>query len=409
MSVDAPLLEIAARYCAEGSALGIMVSGGGDSMALLDLLHRAAVGQRLEVLTVDHGLRAAARAEAEMVAAYCAVRGIAHQVSRWAGGEAAGNLMDAARQARYLIAVEWAQVRGLSRVAVGHTADDQAETFLMGLARQAGIDGLSGMRRHWMQDSVRFDRPLLGVTRADLRSYLRRNGVVWADDPTNDDTHYTRVRARKALAQLGSLGITAQGLAAVSDHLETARQALLGQLGTAAQGVRETAAGSLMIPRAGFDPLPAEIKRRLLITALRWISGATYPPREAALANLVQVMGQGGDTTLGGVRFRSTATSITVQREARAQRGQICATDQTWDNRWQLSGPHAPDLTIRALGADGLRQVKDWRDTGLPREALLATPAIWRDETLIAAPCAGFSNDWCAICSPSFASFVLSH
>jgi tRNA(Ile)-lysidine synthase len=250
---------------------------------------------------------------------------------------------------------------------------------------------------------------LLGVTRADLRSYLRRNGVVWADDPTNDDTHYTRVRARKALAQLGSLGITAQGLAAVSDHLETARQALLGQLGTAAQGVTETAAGSLMIPHAGFDPLPAEIKRRLLIAALRWISAASYPPREAALANLVQVMGQGGDTTLGGVRFRSTATTITVQREARAQRGQICATDQTWDNRWQLSGPHAPDLTIRALGADGLRQVKDWRDTGLPRDALLVTPAIWRDETLIAAPCAGFSNGWCANCSPSFASFVLSH
>ncbi len=407
---DTPLADIAAQYCAEGNALGIMVSGGGDSMALLDLLHHAALtGQRLEVLTIDHGLRARARAEAEMVAAYCAARRIPHQISLWTRDAMAGNLMDAARRARYQMAVAWAQGRGLSRIAVGHTADDQAETFLIGLSRRSGIDGLSGMRRSWVQDGIRFDRPLLAVPRADLRGYLRDKGVAWADDPTNEDTHYTRVKARKALAQLGSLGITALSLAAVSDNLETARLALLGQLAAAAQGVTQTAAGSLIIPRGDFEPLPLEIKRRLLIAALRWISAASYPPRETALRMVEQALAQGRDATLGGVRFRSHPAAITVLREARAVRGLTCATGQIWDGRWQLSGPDDPSLSIRALGADGLRLIKDWRGLGITRDALLVSPAIWRDQTLIAAPLAGFSNGWCANCSPSFASFVLSH
>lgn len=411
MSVgDAQLLDIAARYCAEGSALGIMVSGGGDSMALLDLLHRAgAAGQRLEVLTIDHGLRAGARAEAEMVAAYCAARRIPHQISLWARDAAAGNLMDAARRARYQMAAAWAQGRGLSQIAVGHTADDQAETFLIGLSRRSGIDGLSGMRRSWMQAGIRFDRPLLAVPRADLRDYLRRKGVQWADDPTNEDTHYTRVKARKALAQLGSLGITALSLAAVSDNLETARQALLQQVAAAAAGVDQTAAGSLIIPRSLYDPLPLEIKRRLLIAALRWITAASYPPRETALMAVEQAMAQGRDSTLGGARFRSGPAAITVLREARVVRGLSCATDQIWDGRWQLTGPHDPSLSIRALGADGLSLCKDWRSLGIAREALLVSPAIWQGQTLIAAPLAGFSNGWCANCGPSFASFVLSH
>ena len=408
---DAHLLETAARYYAEGSALGIMVSGGGDSMALLHLLHRIthARGQRLEAITVDHGLRPEARAEAEMVAAFCTARGIPHQIALWQQGSSTGNLMDRARRARYQLAASWAQAQGIAQIAVGHTADDQAETLLIGLSRRAGIDGLSGMRKTWVQDGIRFSRPLLSIPRADLRRYLTRHGIAWVDDPSNDDTHYTRVKARRALAALAPLGITAQTLAAVSVNLEMARLALAGQVAQVASLVTETEAATLSIPRAVYDPLPMEIKRRLLIAALRWTASASYPPRETALMAVERAIAQTKDATLGGVRFRSKADVITVQREARAISGLESPTDQLWDNRWQLSGPHAADLIVRALGTEGLRACKDWRATGHSRDALLVSPAIWRDQTLIAAPLAGFSNGWCANCSPSFASFVLSH
>ncbi|MDO8983129.1 tRNA lysidine(34) synthetase TilS [Cypionkella sp.] len=408
---DAQLLEIAAQYCAEGSALGVMVSGGGDSMALLHLLHRAAGAQgiRIEALTIDHGLRAGARAEAEMVATFCGQRGIPHQINLWQRGDAGGNLMDEARRARYQMAEAWAEERGLSRIAVGHTADDQAETFLIGLSRQAGIDGLSGMRSRWLQGGVTFSRPLLSIPRAALRDYLRSHGIHWADDPSNADSHYTRVKARNALAALASLGITALTLAAVSGNLEAARLALVGQVQLAARGIAQTEAGTLSIPRADFLSHPQEIQRRLLIAALRWITGAGYPPRESGLTAVQAAIAAGKDATLGGVRFKSKADTIQILREAKAVQSLACPTTQLWDNRWQLTGPHAPNLCIRALGVEGLRACNDWRATGHPRDALLVTPAIWRGDALIAAPLAGFSNGWCANRSPSFAYFVLSH
>ena len=380
-------------------------------MALLHLLHRAAVAQgvRIEAITIDHGLRQAARAEAEMVAAFCVSRGIPHQISLWQRGDVSGNLMDEARQARYQIAEAWAGLRGLFHIAVGHTADDQAETFLMGLSRRAGIDGLSGMRRQWQRGAVTFVRPLLAIPRADLRDYLRHHAVKWADDPTNEDSHYSRIKARNALAALAPLGITAQTLAAVSDNLETARLAVVRQVQTAARGITQSEVGLLSIPRAAFLDHPQEVQRRLLIMALRWFSGAVYPPRESGLIAVQTAIAAGKDATLGGVRFEARAGTIEILREARAVQGLACPTTQLWDKRWRLTGPHGENLSIRALGAEGLRLCSDWRSLGEPRDVLLVTPAIWQGQTLIAAPLAGFPNDWSANCSPSFASFVLSH
>ncbi|GLS85625.1 tRNA(Ile)-lysidine synthase [Cypionkella aquatica] len=405
---DAQLLEIASKAYPDTARIGVMVSGGGDSMALLHLLQRCHPG-RVAALTIDHGLRAEARAEAEMVAAFCAARAIPHQISLWQRKDVAGNLMDAARRARYQIAEAWAVAQDIAQIAVGHTADDQAETFLIGLARQAGIDGLSGMRSSWGQGQVQFSRPLLGVSRADLRGYLRRHAVNWVEDPSNSDLHYTRVKARNALATLADFGITATKLAVVADNLESARWALTRQMAEAAQGFAQTATGMLTLPRETYLALPAEIQRRLLIAALRWMSGAAYPPREHGLAAVQTALAAGKDATLGGVRYRCHSDAIQILREAKAVQDMQVPTDQRWDNRWQLSGPHAPDLTIGALGADGLSCLKAWRDLGIPRDALLVSPAIWRNQTLIAAPVAGFSNGWCANCSPSFASFVLSH
>ncbi len=107
--------------------------------------------------------------------------------------------------------------------------------------------------------------------------------------------------------------------------------------------------------------------------------------------------------------MRVTATELGFSREPRAVATLVAPTDQPWDTRWTLTGPHAAGLEIRALGAEGLRQAKDWRATGLSRDTLIVTPGIWRNETLVAAPCAGFGAGWTATVSPPFVSFLLSH
>lgn len=409
--LDADLLLSAHVAFEPAGRVGVAVSGGGDSVALLHLLHRAAgqTGWQLQAVTVDHALRPESADEAEAVGRLCADLEIPHQTLRWDHGAISGNLMDQARQARRKLIADWANAQGIARVALGHTADDEAETVLMALARASGLDGLAGMRGSWQQDGLHWSRPLLRHSRAELRRYLRRHGIAWVDDPSNENPQFTRVRARAALAALAPLGITAQAIAASANHLKSAQDALQDTLlGFVSREVTE-AGGALQMSQAAFATLPQDLQRRLLNAAIGWLSGAAYPARGAKQIALLAAVAAGKTATLAGCRFRCASGFLYIAREARAVASVACATDQLWDQRWQITGPHAADLTIRALGSQGLPQIKDWRSIGLPRDVLLVSPAIWRDDALIAAPVAGFSNEWQAKPSQGFASFILSH
>ncbi|WP_149141062.1 tRNA lysidine(34) synthetase TilS [Gemmobacter caeruleus] len=388
--------------------LGVAVSGGGDSVALLHLLHRLPprAGLALHVVTVDHGLRPESAAEAAGVAAFCAGLGLPHVTLQWHGPAPTGNLMDQARRARATLIADWARARGLYDVALGHTADDDAESFLMNLGRAAGLEGLSGMRPQWQDQGIRWHRPLLGVTRAELRAWLRRQGIGWIDDPGNDNDRFTRVKARRALAALAPLGITVDRLADSIAHLAAARGVVQAATHRAADCLTESA-GALSVARADWVALPAELRRRLLVAMTLWMGGGGYPPRAAQVARLDLALDQGRDATLAGLRFRPRAGRIAITREARAAMGPV-APGGIWDHRWQVTGPFAPGQTIAALGASGLAQCADWRAHG-PREALIVTPAVWQGARLIAAPLARPDPLWQAQLRPDFGMFILAH
>lgn len=126
--------------------VALAVSGGPDSMALLALAAAALPG-RITALTVDHGLRAAAAAEAAGVAAQCAARGIAHATLRRDGPPIRANVQARARAARYALMADWCRAHGAGLLLTAHHADDQAETLLMRLNRASGSDGLAGIDR----------------------------------------------------------------------------------------------------------------------------------------------------------------------------------------------------------------------------------------------------------------------
>ncbi|MBL9051791.1 MAG: tRNA lysidine(34) synthetase TilS [Tabrizicola sp.] len=363
--------------------IGVALSGGGDSTALLHLC--LAVGLRVEAVTVDHGLRPESAAEAAGVAADCAALGVGHETRLWRHGPLGGNLMDAARRARLGLIADWARSRGIGVVALGHTRDDQAETVLMGLARAAGLAGLSGMRPEWHEAELRFCRPLLQAGREELRQWLRSRGVRWIDDPTNENDRYARVRARKALETLAPLGITAERLAQVAGHLAQVQSALAVQVSEAARQFVTEVSGALRLD-AGLCDAPQEIRRQVMSAALVWLAGTDYAPRAPGIERMLAALATGGDATLAGCRLRRGW----LVREPRALGGAV-PVGALWDRRWRVIGPEGE---VRALGPEGLRQVPDWRAQGLPREVLAVTPGVWHGSTLLSAPLADHSAGW---------------
>lgn len=405
---DAFLLTQAQRAFEQAGpgALGIAVSGGSDSMAMLHLMARvaSAAGRTVLAVTVDHRLRPEAADEAAFVDRVCVGLGIAHETLVWDHGTISGNLMEAARQSRYRLMAGWAKGQGLGRVALAHTADDQAETFLIGLSRAAGLDGLSGMRPAFQWDGMTFARPFLGQSRAELRAYLDRHGLGWIEDPSNENDRYTRIKARRALKALRPLGITVDRLTSVVHNLAMAQGVVGDAVLRAAREVVSETAGALSFDRESFLDLGPEMGRLLLVAILRWMACLAHPPRGDAVRNLQLALQAGKDATLAGCRFRLRQGRVLVTREARALGGPVPA-GSLWDGRWLVSGVAGE---VRALGSEGLRQCPDWRSVGLPRQVLEVTPGVWQGDRLIAAPAAGFGAAT-AICAPGLIAFLLSH
>jgi tRNA(Ile)-lysidine synthase len=182
-----------------GAPLAIAVSGGPDSMALLWLAATAYPGGVIAA-TVDHRLRPESADEAAMVAAWCAGRGIPHEILALDSQPEGANVQAWARRHRYLALRYWAQGLGGVAIATAHHADDQAETFLMRAARGAGLAGLAAIRAINREESPPVVRPLLGWRRTELAAIIDRAGLPSVADPSNADLHYDRTRFRAWLA-----------------------------------------------------------------------------------------------------------------------------------------------------------------------------------------------------------------
>ncbi|MCY1670374.1 tRNA lysidine(34) synthetase TilS [Novosphingobium sp. SL115] len=205
--------------------MGLAVSGGADSLALLLLFHEVAP-RNFCVATVDHGLRPEAADEAAMVADVCKARDISHTTLTLALPKGSA-VQERARLARYAALAGWARGQGLAALVTAHHADDQAETMVMRLNRGAGLRGLAGMRSRSATPgdlALPLLRPLLSWRRADLAAVVAAAGIGAVEDPSNRDHRYERVRVRDALTS--NQVFDANGFANSAAHLADADAAL---------------------------------------------------------------------------------------------------------------------------------------------------------------------------------------
>jgi tRNA(Ile)-lysidine synthase len=268
------------------------LSGGSDSVALTLLLLELAEYGGFTVTSVAH-LNHLARPSAGRDEEFCRLFAERHRLridveSVEVQAFAQGNRLsfeDAARRVRYAFLERTARALGADRVAVGHTEDDQAETFLLKLMRGAGLAGLAGIypRRGMVV------RPLLESTRRELRDYLQARGEAWVDDETNEDLANPRNRIRhRVLAELdlAAGGATRPAIARAAglirddaqwlDEVGAARLAALGRL---------TPEG-LELDAAALTAEPGPIARRVLLGAMR----AVVPEREIGLDHVEAAM-----------------------------------------------------------------------------------------------------------------------
>ena len=286
------------------AAIVVAVSGGPDSICLLHAL--AAWAGRgpdrpcILAATIDHGLRAESRAEAEAVARVAAGLGVPHEILTWRDPPAGRRPSQAAsRTARYGLLAAFVRSRDASALAVAHTADDQAETVLLRLAAGSGPGGLAAMRPVSMRAGTRILRPLLDLPKARLVATCRENGWSFVDDPSNADPASERVRWRAIMPLLAAEGLDASRLARLARRMARAEEALEAAAGSAAEScglVRTTEGASC--DAAALLRHPDEIALRVLARAAAPAEPAPHAALrlarlEAALDALRGALGEG--------------------------------------------------------------------------------------------------------------------
>ncbi len=311
---------------AGGETVLVAVSGGADSVALLYVLVQLASAWNLQlrVLHVDHQLRPHSSRDGEFVRRVAAGLRVPAEVATVvvAGGE---SLEAAARAARYGALEVHASRLGAHRIAIAHTADDQAETVLMRLLEGAGVRGLAGIP----PVRGRIIRPLIAEARASLRSVLGEAGLEWIEDPSNEDRRFLRNRIRHELLPLlaasynpaivEALGRTGRLVAVTASTLEAVATVELDRLGA-------RVGDELVLPLAEMKALPREVAAEALRQGAARM-GSSRPLRAWAHRGLRRVLAHpaprhpfawGGvliEVSVGKIRLATRPAHPLAQRE----------------------------------------------------------------------------------------------
>jgi tRNA(Ile)-lysidine synthase len=352
--------------------VALAVSGGSDSMALM----RLAVDERnglfrqvaLVAFTVDHGLREGSALEAARVAQWCQAHDIHHEILRWHAGRPATGLQAAARRARYDLMTDRCASVGCGMLLTAHTADDQAETVAMRMARTDSAKSLAGIWPVVRWNGILVGRPLLHERREALRGYLRGIGQPWIDDPSNDNVDFERVRVRKAMAGRDVPLFAARAESALAEAMvhSAAAAEWLGE------HMSVSRFGHMRIGGACLARLPVAVQCEALACILKMLGGKT--PLRAQVRDLVALLrsGQGFRRTLGGGLVAARTADVIVCREAGRIPPEVAVPDGgtvLWDGRFSITVP--PGTVIRPLG-----RKRAFATAGVPSYVVAALPEV---------------------------------
>ncbi|WP_350335157.1 tRNA lysidine(34) synthetase TilS [Coralliovum pocilloporae] len=400
---DKPLssidFEAAYRHFTDVAGVGLAVSGGADSLCLLfSFAHwrtQNAPDLPVCVLTVDHGLRAEAAEEARFVAGLCDKLALDHYILPVQSGAISGNLQAGAREARYDLMTSFLSERGYGHLLVAHHRDDQAETFLIRLARGSGLKGLAAMTSSRMMNGISVERPFLSFSRYQTESYLNEVGQSWIDDPSNHDDRFARVRIRKMLPQLAELGLDSGRISETLERLRRSNDALQSVLLEKLRPCLKRYPGlCFRVDRGFFDNQHPEFNY-LAVRLLVGLSGnRAYPPRadalESHIAEFLQALSTGEPyrRTLGGAVLEFWGNGLWIYREDGREglpAQELADKDKEiiWDQRYRVNvsdGFRAGDVIcpLSILSSSDCPSLPT-RYLEMPPAARMAVPILMRE------------------------------
>lgn len=393
--------ELASLFAALAGAqeIALAVSGGPDSLALLDTVARwrQARGGRPEVivLTVDHRLQEGSEAIAERVLRIAEGLGLPARILVRDGPPPATGIEQAARAARYRLLLAACREEGATHLVLAHHRDDVAETFLMRLKRGSGVFGLAAMRPVLESGGIAIVRPFLDVPRTRLAATAAAAGLEPFADPMNDDPRFARTRIRRFLARSpvdpAVFATLAARFADLADAIDAEATAFF------AGHVAVDAFAVAYVKADAFATLPQPVRLRALARLLAAIGGGDYAPRSDRLGALDRAIAAGAAfrRTLAGVVVALGGGRLVLNRES--GRGLPAmplapAASAVWDGRYAVTlAEDAPaGLTLAPLGDVGRREVGamsgDPRLGQAPVAAIAGIPALRDGERIVAAP-----------------------
>lgn len=291
------------------------------------------------IVTVDHGLRPEAKAEALFVAEVARMFGFEHRIAFWQGAKPQTALQAAARQARHQLLRDEALRYGTDCIVLGHTLNDQHETYAMRAVRTRDGRGLAAMAPATLfQRDIWLARPLLAEDRQSLRTYLRQNYYDWKDDPSNENPQFERIWMRQNLGGMDER------------PWKQAAQARLA-LNEAAAGYIKAHChkeNGLFIDDevAAIECNPAA--RLSLAYGLALMGGRHYLPRAKGLSVLLSRL-RHGPANLSRCLVRPYHGGLMIQREAREKTEMQLAPRQKalWDHRYWVENRSDSDVIIQ--------------------------------------------------------------
>ena len=392
------------------SSIAIAVSGGVDSLVLMNLANESKVIKNKDVfiLTINHGLRTESIRECKFVENLAKKLGFKVKILRWEGIKPSKALQEKARNERYNLLLNFCRENSINNLFLAHHLDDQIENFLFRMFRGSGIKGLTSFSNRSERDGILLIRPLIDIPKSELIMFAKKRKIKWVEDPSNQNKKFERIKLRKILPLIYEEGFDKKVFLKSIKKLKLANKALNETTKEfVSKYVLVSKNISVFIDHKFFLEAPKEIQLRVIENSIRIFSGERfYSPSYSKMMNLINWISESSGVsakTLGGTIFRRRNKGVILYKEVKKLNEikpiKLSKNNyKSWDNRFLIKAKKGSNGEISYLGAEGVKILKSKKKlhkkdfNGIPITALYSTPAVWRGKRLISAPFFDYSN-----------------